>query len=70
MHDREDKEVTAFVRASYGPLLRTAFLLCGDRGKPRTWSRRPWPRRLWRGLACNAQKASITTFSAFSSIPS
>nr|WP_233600320.1 SigE family RNA polymerase sigma factor [Micromonospora sp. M71_S20] len=33
MHDREDKEVTAFVRARYGSLLRTAFLLCGDRGK-------------------------------------
>ncbi|WP_203791643.1 SigE family RNA polymerase sigma factor [Paractinoplanes rishiriensis] len=33
MHDREDEEVTAFVRARYGSLLRTAFLLCGDRGK-------------------------------------
>jgi RNA polymerase sigma-70 factor (sigma-E family) len=33
MHDREDKEVTAFVRARYVSLLRTAFLLCGDRGK-------------------------------------
>ncbi|SCG16442.1 RNA polymerase sigma-70 factor, sigma-E family [Micromonospora echinofusca] len=33
MHDREDKEVTAFVRARYGALLRTAYLLCGDRGK-------------------------------------
>ncbi|MEV4467867.1 SigE family RNA polymerase sigma factor [Micromonospora echinofusca] len=33
MHDREDKEVTAFVRARYGSLLRTAFLLCGDRVK-------------------------------------
>ncbi|MFI6824989.1 SigE family RNA polymerase sigma factor [Micromonospora sp. NPDC050187] len=33
MRDREDKEVTAFVRARYGSLLRTAFLLCGDRGK-------------------------------------
>ncbi|MFC8851216.1 MULTISPECIES: SigE family RNA polymerase sigma factor [unclassified Micromonospora] len=33
MHDREDQEVTAFVRARYRPLLRTAFLLCGDRGK-------------------------------------
>ncbi|GAB1641393.1 SigE family RNA polymerase sigma factor [Krasilnikovia sp. MM14-A1259] len=33
MHDREDKQVTAFVRARYGSLLRTAFLLCGDRGK-------------------------------------
>jgi RNA polymerase sigma-70 factor (sigma-E family) len=28
-----DEEVTAFVRASYGRLLRAAFLLCGDRGK-------------------------------------
>nr|WP_231956740.1 MULTISPECIES: SigE family RNA polymerase sigma factor [unclassified Actinoplanes] len=25
--------MTAFVRARYGSLLRTAFLLCGDRGK-------------------------------------
>jgi RNA polymerase sigma-70 factor (sigma-E family) len=25
--------VTAFVRARYGPLLRTAYLLCGDRGR-------------------------------------
>ncbi|MET8149051.1 SigE family RNA polymerase sigma factor [Actinoplanes sp. NPDC049668] len=33
MRDREDEEVTAFVRARYGPLLRTAYLLCGDRGK-------------------------------------
>lgn len=33
MRDREDEEVTAFVRASYGRLLRTAYLLCGDRGK-------------------------------------
>lgn len=33
MRDRADKEVTAFVRARYGPLLRTAYLLCGDRGK-------------------------------------
>ncbi|MFG1609676.1 SigE family RNA polymerase sigma factor [Actinoplanes sp. NPDC049265] len=33
MRDREDEEVTAFVRARYGSLLRTAFLLCGDRGK-------------------------------------
>ncbi|MCO8274824.1 SigE family RNA polymerase sigma factor [Actinoplanes sp. TRM 88003] len=28
-----DEEVAAFVRARYGSLLRTAFLLCGDRGK-------------------------------------
>ena len=33
MRDRQDEEVTAFVRARYGSLLRTAFLLCGDRGK-------------------------------------
>ncbi|WP_229076049.1 SigE family RNA polymerase sigma factor [Actinoplanes sp. DH11] len=33
MRDRRDEEVTAFVRARYGPLLRTAFLLCGDHGK-------------------------------------
>ena len=33
MHDRGDEQVTAFVRARYGSLLRTAFLLCGDRGK-------------------------------------
>jgi RNA polymerase sigma-70 factor (sigma-E family) len=33
MRDREDEEVTAFVRTRYGPLVRTAFLLCGDRGK-------------------------------------
>jgi len=33
MREREDEEVTAFVRASYGRLLRTAYLLCGDRGK-------------------------------------
>jgi RNA polymerase sigma-70 factor (sigma-E family) len=33
MHDRGDEEVTAYVRARYGSLLRTAFLLCGDRGK-------------------------------------
>ena len=33
MFAAEDEEVTAFVRARYGPLLRTAFLLCGDRGK-------------------------------------
>jgi RNA polymerase sigma-70 factor (sigma-E family) len=33
MRDREHEEVTAFVRARYGSLLRTAFLLCGDRGK-------------------------------------
>jgi RNA polymerase sigma-70 factor (sigma-E family) len=31
--DRVNAEVTAFVRARYGSLLRTAFLLCGDRGK-------------------------------------
>lgn len=28
-----DEDVTAFVRARYGQLLRTAYLLCGDRGK-------------------------------------
>ncbi|WP_436531266.1 SigE family RNA polymerase sigma factor [Actinoplanes sp. HUAS TT8] len=28
-----DEEVTAFVRARYGALLRTAYLLCGDRGR-------------------------------------
>lgn len=33
MDDGADEEVTAFVRARYGPLLRTAFLLCGDRGR-------------------------------------
>jgi RNA polymerase sigma-70 factor (sigma-E family) len=33
MRASEDEEVTAFVRARYGSLLRTAFLLCGDRGK-------------------------------------
>jgi RNA polymerase sigma-70 factor (sigma-E family) len=33
MRDREDEEVTAFVRARYGALLRTAYLLCGDRGR-------------------------------------
>jgi RNA polymerase sigma-70 factor (sigma-E family) len=33
MRERDDEEVTAFVRARYGSLLRTAFLLCGDRGK-------------------------------------
>src|SRR3954454_23562146 len=33
MRDRDDEEVTAFVRARYGPLLRTAYLLCGDRRK-------------------------------------
>src|SRR3954449_7326455 len=33
MRDRDDEEVTAFVRARYGPLLRTAYLLCGDRGR-------------------------------------
>lgn len=27
-----DEEVTAFVRASYGLLLRVAYLLCGDQG--------------------------------------
>jgi RNA polymerase sigma-70 factor (sigma-E family) len=32
MRDPDD-EVTAFVRARYGPLLRTAYLLCGDRGR-------------------------------------
>jgi RNA polymerase sigma-70 factor (sigma-E family) len=32
--DRHDaEEVTEFVRASYGRLLRVAFLLCGDRGR-------------------------------------
>ena len=33
MREREDEEVTAFVRARYGRLLRTAYLLCGDQGK-------------------------------------
>ncbi|MFI1997047.1 SigE family RNA polymerase sigma factor [Actinoplanes sp. NPDC020271] len=33
MRGRADEEVTAYVRARYGSLLRTAFLLCGDRGK-------------------------------------
>ncbi|MEV6602141.1 SigE family RNA polymerase sigma factor [Actinoplanes sp. NPDC051346] len=33
MRGREDEEVTAFVRASHGRLLQTAYLLCGDRGK-------------------------------------
>jgi len=33
MHDPDDEEVTAYVRARYGSLLRTAFLLRGDRGK-------------------------------------
>jgi RNA polymerase sigma-70 factor (sigma-E family) len=33
MRDRDDEEVTAFVRARYAALLRTAFLLCGDRGR-------------------------------------
>ncbi|WP_250038403.1 SigE family RNA polymerase sigma factor [Paractinoplanes maris] len=33
MRDRDDEEVTAFVRARYGSLLRTAYLLCGDQGK-------------------------------------
>jgi RNA polymerase sigma-70 factor (sigma-E family) len=33
MRERDDEEVTAFVRARYGSLLRTAFLLCGDSGK-------------------------------------
>ena len=33
MRGDEDEEVTAFVRAYYGRLLRTAYLLCGDRGK-------------------------------------
>jgi DNA-directed RNA polymerase specialized sigma24 family protein len=32
MSGRDDEEVTAFVRASYGRLLRVAFLLCGDAG--------------------------------------
>ncbi|BAL85354.1 putative RNA polymerase ECF-subfamily sigma factor [Actinoplanes missouriensis 431] len=31
--DREDDEVAAFVRARYGRLLRTAYLLCGDHGR-------------------------------------
>ena len=29
----QDDEVTDFVRLRYGPLLRTAYLLCGDQGK-------------------------------------
>ena len=33
MRDRDDDEVAAFGRARYGPLLRTAYLLCGDHGK-------------------------------------
>ena len=33
MRGRKDEEVTAFVRARYGHLLRTAYLLCGDREK-------------------------------------
>jgi RNA polymerase sigma-70 factor (sigma-E family) len=33
MRGRDDEEVTAFVRAAYGRLLRTAYLLCGDRGQ-------------------------------------
>ena len=33
MRGRKDEEVTVFVRARYRSLLRTAFLLCGDRGK-------------------------------------
>jgi len=32
MGGRDDEEVTDFVRASYGRLLRVAFLLCGDLG--------------------------------------
>lgn len=33
MRDGEDEQITAFVRARYPRLLRTAYLLCGDRGK-------------------------------------
>jgi RNA polymerase sigma-70 factor (sigma-E family) len=33
MRSPEEDEVTAFVRAWYPRLLRTAYLLCGDRGK-------------------------------------
>lgn len=33
MRSKEAEEVTAFVRAAYPRLLRTAFLLCGDRGR-------------------------------------
>jgi RNA polymerase sigma-70 factor (sigma-E family) len=29
---RDDEEITSFVRANYGRLLRVAFLLCGDAG--------------------------------------
>jgi RNA polymerase sigma-70 factor (sigma-E family) len=33
MDSQDDEGVTAFVRASYGRLLREAFLLCGDAGR-------------------------------------
>ena len=33
MHSQDEEGVTAFVKASYGRLLREAFLLCGDSGR-------------------------------------
>lgn len=33
MRDEQDEQITVFVRARYPRLLRTAYLLCGDRGK-------------------------------------
>jgi len=70
MRGREDEEVTAFVRARYGPLVRTAFLLCGDRGKAEDLVQTTlaktvvaWPRlRRSEGIDHYVQRVLVNTF--------
>lgn len=70
MRNQDDEEVTAFVRARYGRLLREAFLLCGDAGRAEdlvqttlaktvaVWSRLQWSE----GIDNYVQRALINTY--------
>lgn len=73
MRDRDDEEVTAFVRAKYVPLLRTAYLLCGDRGKAEDLVQTAlaktvvaWPRlQRSEGVDHYVQRILVNTFISF-----
>ncbi|MFI5937801.1 sigma factor-like helix-turn-helix DNA-binding protein [Actinoplanes sp. NPDC051494] len=62
--------VTAFVRARYGSLLRTACLLCGDQGKAEGRTRdeyvmvdqRDWLRRALDGLSARQRSAVVLRY--------